>query len=62
MNEENSVSSFPLTTRRPGKRTKRNSFDLNAFLTSVELAALRIAVTVVFLTWIIRHLIQEVWK
>jgi hypothetical protein len=28
----------------------------------VELAALRIAVTVVFLAWIIRHLIQEVWK
>jgi uncharacterized iron-regulated membrane protein len=56
------VSSFPHTPRRPGRRKKRNSFDLHAFLTGVELAALRIAVTVVFLTWIVRHLIQEVWK
>ena len=62
MTQEDSVSSFPLTPRRPDKRKKRNSFDLHAFLTSVELAALRIAVTVVFLAWIIRHLIQEVWK
>ena len=62
MTEENIVSSFPLTPRRPGKRKKRTSFDLHAFLTNVELAALRIAVTVVFLTWIIRHLVQEVWK
>jgi hypothetical protein len=56
------VPSFPFTSHRSGKRKMRNSFDLHAFLTSVELAALRIAVTVVFLTWIVRHLIQEVWK
>jgi hypothetical protein len=62
MTEESSVSSFPRIPRRPGKRKKRNSFDLHAFLMSVELGALRIAATVVFLTWIIRHLIQEVWK
>jgi hypothetical protein len=62
MTEEGSLPSFPLTPRRPGRRKKHHSFDLHAFLTSIELAALRIAVTVVFLTWIIRHLIQEVWK
>jgi uncharacterized iron-regulated membrane protein len=56
------VPSNQLTRRRSHKRKKRNSLDLHALLTEVELAALRIAVTVVFLAWIIRYLLQEVWK
>jgi hypothetical protein len=47
---------------RTANRRKRKPFNLHAFLTKVEFAALRIAVTVVFLVWIIRHLIQEVWR
>jgi len=56
------VLSNLLTRRRSHKRNNRNSFDLNAFLAGVELTALRVAVTIVFLAWVVRHLIQELWK
>lgn len=47
---------------RPANHRKRKPFNLHTFLTSVELAALRIAVTIIFLDWLIRHLIQEVGR
>jgi hypothetical protein len=56
------VSSPVFIFRRPANRRKRKPFNLHAFLTSVERAVMRIAVTVIFLDWIIRHLIQEIWR
>ena len=45
----------------PDLPKKRKPFNLHAFLTRVESAVLRVSVTVVFVVWIVRHLIHELW-
>ena len=48
--------------RRPVNHRKRKPFNLHTCLTSIEFAVLRMAMTVIFVVWIIRHLIQEIWR